>query len=342
MNDASLILPPIDFVKLGPLMQELFDVGETISHTFVHGGFMGQNYRVDTQKGVFFLKQYRNRLNTIIHEIKAAEEYFAKQGLPVILPIKDKYGREAFWVEGSWYSLFPFINGKSPAYGAVTAPIAQSLAVMLAKFHEAGARFTQRPFQQLRIGNRRKFFLEQVELVRILQQKPSRNPLEERILEILMKKAELVSRTSAIPQDIPLHYTCLLHGDFQYLNTFVNEKNEVTHVYDLERASMGPTAYEVTRSLIINCFDDGWGDQNFALGREYLARYREHYPMTFEELWHALRLYTYNIMHMTWLETRYVVFGVETQLEVFERHVRRLETLTTHDAENFCARVWKN
>lgn len=340
MSDASLILPPIDFVKLGPLMQELFDVGEISSHAFVHGGFMGQNYRVDTPKGVFFLKQYRNRLNMFIHEIKAAEEYFAQQGLPVILPIKDAYGREAFWVEGSWYSLFPFINGKSPDYGAVTAPIAQSLAVMLAKFHETGGRFPQRPFQQLRIGNRRKFFLEHVELVRILRQKPSRNPLEERILEILMKKAELVSRTSAIPQDIPLHYNCLLHGDFQYLNTFVNEKNEITHVYDLERASIGPTAYEVIRSLIINCFDDGWGDQNFALARDYLAHYREHYPMTFEELWHALRLYTYNIIHMTWLETRYVVFGVDTQLEVFERHVRRLETLTTHDEENFCARVW--
>lgn len=340
MNEASQLLPPLDFPKLDPLMQELFDVGEVQGHTFVHGGYMGQNYKIDTQHGVYFLKQYQNRINTIIHEIKTAEEYFASQGLPVILPVKDLYGREAFWLDGNWYSLFPFVSGTSPTFGEITRRQIESLAQMLARFHEAGRRFPNRPFQLVRIGNRRKFNMEKAELQRLLLQKNDRTAVGERMLEILAKKEGLIRHNTLLPQDIPLSYDCLLHGDFQYLNTFTNEKGEVTHVYDLERASLGPAAYELVRSLIINCFDDAWEAPNFALGRQFVSAYRESAPLTFTEFHHAVRLYAYSIMHMTWIETRYIVFGIQTQLPIFERHVRRLEQLTSMDLKAFCEQVW--
>jgi Ser/Thr protein kinase RdoA (MazF antagonist) len=341
MTDASQILAPLDFPKLDPLMQQLFDLGDIQGHTFVHGGYMGQNYRIDTQRGVYFLKQYQNRINTIIHEIKTAEQYFASQGLPVILPIRDRYDREAFWLDGNWYSLFPFINGVSPSYGKVTAEQLISIAHMLARFHQAGRRFPNRPFQLLRMGNRRKFNMEKVELERLLGQKQKQTELDHRILEILAKKEVLIHRNTQLPQNIPLAYDSLLHGDFQYFNIFMNELDEVTHVYDLERASMGPCAYEVVRSLIMNCFDNGWEEKNFALGRTYLSAYREQAPLTLQEFRDAVKLYTYSIMHMTWIETRYVVFGIRTQLEIFERHVRRLEMLTSQDQESFCQHLWK-
>lgn len=302
---------------------------------------MGQNFRVDTSKGVFFLKQYRNRMNTILHEIKAAEAYFVQEGLPVIEPMKDRYGREAFWMEGNWYSLFPFVYGQSPEYGAMTHACAKALGKLLAAFHHAGMRFPQRPFQMLRIGNTRKFTLEATELVRSLEQKSHRTDLEERMLEVLAYKAKFVEQTSMRSQDIPLTYNCLLHGDFQYLNTFTDERGEITHVYDLERSSLGPPAYEVARSLILNCFDDGWEEENFALGRTHLCAYREDFPLTRGDLFQAMRLYTYSIMHMTWIEARYIVFDVETQLPLYDRHMHRIHRLATQNLQEFCDRVWE-
>lgn len=302
---------------------------------------MGQNFRVDTSKGVFFLKQYRNRMNTIIHEIKAAEVYFVQEGLPVIEPMKDRYGREAFWMEGNWYSLFPFVYGQSPKRGAMTHACAKALGKLLAKFHHAGMRFPQRPFQMLRIGNARKFTLEATELVRTLEQKPYRSDLEVRMLEVLAYKAEFIEQTTMRSQDIPLMYNCLLHGDFQYLNTFTDDRGEITHVYDLERSSLGPPAYEVARSLILNCFDDGWENENFALGRTYLCAYREDFPLTRDDLFQAMRLYTYSILHMTWIEARYIVFGVDTQLPLYDRHMNRIQKLATQDLQEFCDRVWE-
>lgn len=302
---------------------------------------MGQNFRVDTSNGVFFLKQYRNRMNTIIHEIKAAEAYFAQEGLPVIEPIKDRYDREAFWLEGNWYSIFQFVYGKSPEYGAMTDTCAKALGSLLAAFHHAGMRFPQRPFQMLRVENARKFILEATELIRLLEQKSHRTDLEEQMLEVLGYKAKLVKHSSLRSEEIPLSYDCLLHGDFQYMNVFTNEQGEITHVYDLERSSLGPPAYEVVRSLILNCFDNGWEEKNFALGRTYLCAYREDFPLTRDNFFQALRLYTYSIMHMTWIEARYIVFDVETQLPLYNRHVNRVQTLTTLNLQEFCDRVWE-
>lgn len=341
MTDASNILTPLNIPLLAALLKELFGLEELGDVRFVHGGYMGQNFRIDTSHGVFFLKQYRDRINTIIHEIKTAEVYFAQQGLPIILPIKDVYGREAFWLDGNWYSLFPFIDAQSPKHGSLTPPIITSLASMLARFHQVGSKFTYRPFQSVRIGNRRKFHMEKVELERLLRQKKGRSALDDRILEILNYKAALVAKNRMEPQDAALPYTCLLHGDFQYFNTFVNTHGEVTHVYDLERASIGPTEYEFARSLIINCFDDGWEPRNYDLAKTYTACYRDQFPLTYEALLQAVRLYSYSIIHMTWIETRYVVFGVDTQLPIFERHIRRLMQMTTGNLQEFCERVWK-
>lgn len=338
--NVPYLLTPLDFTHLDPLMQELFRFSEISGHQFVHGGFMGLNYRIDTQTGAFFLKQYHNRINTVIHEIKTAEEYFAQEGLPIIEPIKDRYDREAFWWEGNWYSLFPFVHGVSPEFGRITMAQVEALARILARFHEVGWRFPNRPFQLVRIGNRRKFNMEKTELQRIVLQKKDRNALDERMLEVLAKKEDLIRHNTLLLQDIPLLYNCLLHGDFQYLNTFINEKAEVTHVYDLERASLGPAAYELVRSLIINCFDDAWGSENFTLGRHYVSTYRETAPLTFENFRDAVRLYTYSIMHMTWIETRYIVFGIQTQLPIFERHARRLDQLTSVNLEIFCDKIW--
>jgi Ser/Thr protein kinase RdoA (MazF antagonist) len=340
MNEAFGLLPPLNFEKLDPLMQELFNVGEIQGHTFVHGGYMGQNYKIDTQHGVYFLKQYQNRINTIIHEIKTAEDYFASQGLPVITPLKDIYNREAFWLEGNWYSLFPFVIGTSPTFGEITQTQIRSLAHMLARFHEAGHRFPNRPFQLMRVGNRRKFILEKTELYRLIMQKRERNTLDERMLEVLAKKERLVQQNTLLPQNIPLSYNCLLHGDFQYLNTFANEQGEIERVYDLERASLGPAAYELVRSLIINCFDDAWETRNFSLGRLYISTYRESAPLKYEEFCNAVRLYAYSIIHMTWIETRYIVFGIQAQIPIFERHAKRLDQLTSTNLDVFCEKIW--
>jgi Ser/Thr protein kinase RdoA (MazF antagonist) len=301
---------------------------------------MCHNYRLTTDRGVYFLKQYRNKISTVVHEIKFAEEYFASQGLPVLLPVEDRHGRKAFWLDGHWLSVFSFIEASTPQLKDVDLPLVTNLGEMLARFHEAGRKFDYWHFQPLRLWDRRKFFMEFIELEHEILRREPRTELDQRILEVLRQKAELVRRNAVDPHNIPLAYDCLLHGDFIYPNTFVTPSHEVTHVYDLEKAAIGPRAYELARSIFINCFDDGCEDKNYEFGRAFLTAYRRRLPISFDEFSRGVQLYVINLQHMNWIESRYLIYGIDTQLALYERHAKRLQWVL-REGEHFAERVYK-
>ena len=330
----------INFEEIGNVLKELFLFKTILYFDFVHGGYMSQNFRVETDRGTFFLKQYRNRINTIIHEIKEAETFFASQGIPVIEPIKDIYHREAFWSDGYWLSLFPFIHGQSPVAGKMNPTLIRNIASMLATIHIRGKTFKQATFQTLRLSTPRKFHLEQAELLRILKRKEQKNPLETRMTDVLKMKALLTQHTKIKPEQLNLDYDNLLHGDYQYYNLFVNQRDEITHVYDFERACLGPIEYEVCRSVMLNCFDDGREQRNFDHARLYLQEYHSRNPLIFEKFKAGMELYAYNILHMTWIEARYLIFGIDTQIDLFNRHVDRVEFFAETDLEHFCRKIF--
>ncbi len=318
----------------------LFDIGEVQEISFAHGGYMSQNFRIDTSSGAYFLKQYRNRISTVLHEIKHAERYFASHGLPVIVPVADRYGRPSFWLDGHWFSLFPFIDGSAPIFGQLTNAIVRSQGQMLGRFHEAGRKFEHWHFQPLRLWDKDKFFMEFVELEQELLSRSSRSVFENRILDVLRLKAKIVRANTLLPHHLPLSYDGLLHGDFIYQNTFMNEKDEVTHVFDLEKTCIGPRAYELARSLLVTCFDDGWEEKNFDLARTFLEGYRKKQGMTYEEFERGVKMYMINVTHMTWIEAKFVMYQDEDHLPLYERHARRIEQIGK-SSEGFCERIYR-
>lgn len=337
MNDNKS-LKNQDFTELTPLLEDIFDVGRVMGYERLHSGFMSQNYRVNTSVGSFFLKRYRDRMNTIIHEIKIAEEYFYKHGIPIILPIKDRYGREAFWC-GAWYSIFPFIEGKSPTGPEMNKDLIISLATTLAKIHDAGDRFTFRPFQMIRIGNKRKFLMENVELDRLIFKKQKLTEQEEQIQQLLDLKRRLFKNSSRPPESFSMPYDCLLHGDYQHFNVFADTQ-QITHIYDLERTALGPASYEIARAIFLDCFEDGWEEKNFNNAQLYLSAYRAKRALTLEAFTEAIEFYYYNVIHTSWIEANYLIYGVHQSLFVLERQHRRLLHLSTYNLRELAQAIW--
>jgi len=332
--------PPIDAVALSKKLDQLFAIGTVRSVSLVHGWYMSQNLRVETEAGTYFLKQYRNRLSTTVHEIKRAEAYFAAEGLPVILPIDDRFGRSAFWFEGNWFSLFPFVDGTSPAYGSLSSSEVRSLGRMLADLHRAGTRYPRNLISPIRLWDKESFRVEIVELQQELLSRPALDAVEQRVFSTLLRKAELVEKNALTPTDFALPFDCLLHGDFIYQNTFVSGQGKIEHIFDLEKACVGPRAYELARSLLVCCFDDGWADGNVANGREFLDAYRLVFPIGYEEFEAGMRMYATNLFHMTWIEARFVLFNNDESMPIYERHARRVDALGG-DIVALCRRLYR-
>lgn len=319
--------PTIDAIALSKKLDQLFVIGTVREVSLVHGWYMSQNLRVDTDSGTYFLKQYRNRISSIVHEIKRAEAFFALEGIPVILPMPDRFGRNAFWFEGNWFSLFPFVNGASPEYGKISFPEIRSLGKMLGELHRAGMRYPNGLISPIRLWDKESFRVEIVELEQELLSRPALDAVEQRVFSTLLRKAALVEDNALAPTDFALPFNCLLHGDFIYQNAFVAEEGTILHVFDLEKACVGPRAYELARSLLVNCFDDGWEERNVRQGREFLDAYRAAFPIGFEEFEAGMRMYATNLFHMTWIEARFVLFNNDESMPIYERHARRVDAL---------------
>ncbi len=322
------------------LIEDLFSVGRVLGFEDVRTGLLSENHKVNTSVGPFFLKRYRDRMNTVIHEIKTAEAYFAHANIPIILPIKDRFAREAFWCRGSWYSLYPFIDGHTPSYGDLTPPLLEHIGSLLARIHVAGDAFRARPFQIIRLGNPRKLHMELTELRYLLGKKPTISEEERALLELLDLKKRAAKQIETTIDPSVYAYVSLLHGDFQYYNLFTHE-NHVTHVYDLERTALGPTSYELIRALLLDCFEAGWDEESFDRAGVYLRAYREHKTVSQDELYAALRLYLYNITHTTWLEASHVIFGSTRPFAVLQNQRNRIAYLSTHDLREFAERLDK-
>lgn len=332
--------PPIDAVELSKKLGQLFAIGSVHSVSLVNGWYMSQNLRVETDAGVFFLKQYRNRVSTTVHEIKRAEAYFARAGLPVILPVEDRFGRSAFWFDGNWFSLFPFVDGKSPEYGLLSSGDIAALGSTLGAFHRAGMRFPPGVISPIRLWDKEAFKVEIVELEQELLSRSALDAVEQDVFATLLRKAELVEKNELVPTDFALPFDCLLHGDFIYQNVFAGEDGTISHVFDLEKACVGPRAYELARSLLVSCFDDGWNASNVEQGAAFLSAYRAVFPIGYEEFAAGMRMYATNIFHMTWIEARFVLFNNDESMPIYERHARRIKALSG-DLAGLCRKLYR-
>jgi Ser/Thr protein kinase RdoA (MazF antagonist) len=335
MGETQLNLP-----ELSGHLSDLFGVHPIDDVQQLQGGYKCQNFRLQCGPEVFFLKQYRYRVSHWVAEMKYAEAFFAGAGLPVILPLSDRFNRPMFLVGEYWYSLFPFVNACQPARGHVHDATVRSLGRWLGRFHLAGKTMPRDTFQILHGWDREAFRMEFVELERRSAMRMKEYPFLEKVMETLRRKAMVVERNHVTPHAIPLAFDCLLHGDFTYQNVFVDANGELTHVFDMEKTCRGPRAYELARSLLISCFDTSWGERNFEQGRMFLKAYREAYPISFEEFYQGMRMYMIGVAHSTWVEARLVLGTGDGQHEaLFASHALRIKHVTD-DPRAFCEMLY--
>ena len=244
-------------------------------------------------------------------------------------------------LDGTWHSLFPFVEGRTPVYGALSDRTVQSLGKLLGYVHRVGSQVSPDSYRTIPLWNKQEFLFELIELQSILERRAySKHPVDPRVAENLKRKETFVRSNSIAPHDIPLVFDTLIHCDFIYQNTFVDEQGEITHIYDFEKTSYAPRAYELARSLLINCFDDGWEEKNFVQGRLFLAVYRDVYPIDLETFYHGVRMYLIHCAHMIWLDVRHIMTEYERSMQIYLSHARRVSHVGD-DHLAFCKKLYR-
>ncbi|MFH1404999.1 MAG: phosphotransferase [Patescibacteria group bacterium] len=328
----------IDFELLFRRLTELFSIDGFEEPVLVHGGRMCVNVHIRCNQGSFFLKQYRQHMTEFVHEVKHAEKYFFDHGVPVILPIKDKYHRYSFWFDEFWFSLFPYIEGTIPDVNMSDVTI-KSLGNWLGKIHKIGEKYPEDTFRRIRFWDKNRFYTQYLEIKHTYNQKVEKTKSEEEAMKFLETKEGIVRQNTFAPSDVERTNECLLHGDFIYTNVFIDTLGEISHVFDFEKAVKGPIGYEVARSMMINCFDNGWSDENINKAKKFINAYREIHALTFDEFSLGFRTYMTSMAHKGWIEGQIILMGSQKHDDILRAHAMRISHFNDNWKE-FCRLIY--
>ncbi len=278
-----------------------------------------------------FLKQYRFDNLKKINEIHKVKFFFAKNGIPVILPIENKACAFVFEHMGKFYSIFPYVSGRTIRKEELTKSALESAGCMLAKIHRLSKDGYPAIAKHFNKGwDKNKLLSEIKGINQKITTLPKKTRYDNLALEILDLKKKLITEDKSQYIDFKLISDHLIHGDYHEMNIFFDKGDKVTHIFDLEKAGIAPRVIELVRSMDYMCFNGRYSDHNFTLADNYLNAYNKIYPITHSELWRGIKAFYLNKVHSLWLEKEHYIHKNKRVDSLLESDLLRLKYFSQH------------
>jgi Ser/Thr protein kinase RdoA (MazF antagonist) len=267
----------------------------------IAGGFLSENYALTDGNKKFFLKKHRHTNQNQVAEVCLVEQFFAEGGVPVILPIPTEQGESFFEHAGSFYSLYPFVEGRQIARGKLTEAATVSLGHTLGALHKHGKDSTLQittRFKAVDTDN----FLSKVAAIEaeIVKEKPL-SDFGAMVLDCLRLKKQAVLENTVTYDQLNLPNNHLIHGDYFCDNVFFDQNDYVSYVFDFEKTQYAPPLFELFRSLFVS-FLTVPTEENILFAKKYLDAYLEAYPFPKEIVRNSLTLTHLRQVYSLWIE----------------------------------------
>ncbi|HEY4504615.1 MAG TPA: phosphotransferase [Candidatus Paceibacterota bacterium] len=273
----------------------------------VTGGFLSENYFLQEGSKKYFLKKYRFTNTKRIDEVHASKKYFSDGGIPVILPIPLLNGSTYFSYDGSYYALFPFVDGKQIDRGNMNHAEIISLGEMLGRIHLLGKVSKVVNEERFKIGNQEKTFKKIEDLLIEIQKKAHLSDFDKIALENIELKKQLLLTNKLSFEDLNLPCDHLIHGDYLDHNVFFDDHHKVFAVFDFEKTNYSPRTYELFRSMIYGMISDDFSEKSLSDAKIYLDAYTGIYPISKDEIKRGLQLFLLKSIHGFWVESEHYI-----------------------------------
>jgi len=304
-------------------------------HSFekVAKGFLSENHILTEGDKKYFLKRYRFDNKEKIEEIHLVKKYFTEGGIPVILPIMNKENSTFFSFENGYFALFPFVDEIEFERGSLPDKAIVSLGEMLGRIHLLGK------VAKLPINNKFKTWekekiLTHIELIKAeINKKEILNDFDKLTLESMELKKNLILRDFVEYEDFNLPSDHLIHGDYLDSNVFFDNNDQVSHVFDFEKANYSPRMYELFRSLMYAFLSGEITDKDINKAKLYLDSYLSIYPTLKDELKRGLKFYYIKSVHGLWVENEHYLKNNSRVDEFLLNDFQRIKYLSEHFEE---------
>jgi Ser/Thr protein kinase RdoA (MazF antagonist) len=311
-------------VKLTNVINKLYGIRVAKSRV-VREGFLSRNHVLFSKNDKYFLKQYRFSDKNKIAEIHRVKRLFAENGIPVILPLRNKKHFTYFRFEGNYYALFPFVGGKKLSSRQLSVKALRSAGAMLADMHVINKNKPPiRLENRFEPWNKKEFLVKAKKILIIVERKKSKSSFDRLAIKTLKGKIALAEKNTVRFEDLNLKNDHVTHGDYHENNMFFDDNDTIAWVFDFEKAKLAPRVVEVVRSAVLICFDGKFTPKNFKRAAEYLRAYSKIYPLKQVEVRDGMKAFSFKHLHSLWVET-----------EHYLKHNRRVDKFIKTDLDEY-------
>jgi homoserine kinase type II len=252
-----------------------------------------ENFRVETGDGPVFLKLHRaTRTPERLAREQAAIVWAGERGVPVSVPLPAADGSTLVEWQGRWWSLYPWIGGRTYQRGSIGGAEAAVLGALQGQLHRVLA---DHPIEGLPANSELAWdtATSLADLALLDSSVEAIGTEQER--GWVRRQRELLESGVARGSEAFSLAVQATHGDFHERNVMLSDENDVLAVVDWERFCAMPPVFEVLRavSFMLLLYDD-------AVLSAYLAGYRREAKLREPDVLPAVEAWWQSAMHNTW------------------------------------------
>jgi homoserine kinase type II len=267
----------------------------------VAGGATNRVYRVESARGVAFLRNYRCQIPELVEREHGVIAQARSAGLPAPAPIALAAGGSVLADASGVYALYEAARGQQLSGPQLTVEHARAAGACLARLHAGLRALPDVGYVRWELNWDGPAWVERLNVVeRAIVSAGSATDADALALERVRAQRAWLASAAARHQYTPQFAPQFVHGDYQDANLFF-EGHEVSAVIDWEQAAFMPRAYEAVRACAFM----------FRLERArtqaFVAEYRAESGLSEAELEDGARAWgTFSDHHVWGLEETYL------------------------------------
>jgi homoserine kinase type II len=284
-----------------------YDLGESLKVEKVLEGVLNHNYILETTKDKYFIKSVREKRKASLPYIYDVELFMGSKGIPAVTMLRAMDGAIFMEIDDVLYTIYEYID--SDRNHIYSLGEFKNMGALLARIHSAGSQasdtFSKKHLKTisrpLAIENFKAFKKD-------ILAKPKHDETDKLFLKYIDLRLDLIPKFKNLEEAAN---TTLIHGDYHQGNLLVSkDTRNIIGVCDWELALMAPRGYELARSLIYICFDEGFKiEPAIEKARNFLAGYNSVMPITNEEFQVGLNMRLERSLTNSWIEEGYFIHG---------------------------------
>jgi homoserine kinase type II len=230
---------------------ENYDIGKLLKYSIIEGGCVNTNFKIETNKGLFFFREYNKHFcnqSKINHLAKVLSE-LKKEGFPVAQMIYNKDKKPTSNYENKVFAIFEFVEGQIYDFSEKSLI---SAAKTLARLHKKTSKISSKHTTIVKI----KHFIAAIpnnlwegndSILKKYEQNQSNNKEVIQLIKRTKHHFDLFLQNNKYVQE--KENISIVHGDF-HIHQLIFQEQEVAALIDFDDVKYGLAEYDLIKGVV--------------------------------------------------------------------------------------------